>query len=683
VTKHAPVILQLSDTECGIAALAMVMAYFKINISLDELRDKCDVGRDGCSAKTLINIAREYGFEADAYRVELGTLAKLNHPVIAYWKFSHYVVINQLSGDRVCINDPAHGKVYLSHDELNHSFTGVILNIEPKELVKRSRRNPHKINIPIHIFDRIFILLCLLITSLTPYLYIILLNTCLQVNMSHLSILNHTLFLLLLLSMPILLLTTSLFSKLLVIRIIKYTTTLTHRKLVAHILHLPMSFFALRQRSEIISTLIRAEHANSHYVNLSFNQLNHAIIAIACTIGILLINHTLFICLSIITFFLLLIGKIIDNIMSKEEKSNTVHSTLYSYTQSSFQNIETIHMNGIHAYINDQWQKVFIKHLLMNNKVNLLKTWNSALIKAQPIIILIFICILITSANIHTLTLGEIGLIYMLQIILHSSIKNIIDCYMQRANLQDQFIRIAHINSRHIDQRFKQTNQLSPLSNSTRSIISCRNISFSYNQHTKEVLKNINLDIYPSEHIVITGHTATGKSTLAKLLCGLYPYHTGELLLFDKPISHYNATELATNCSYISQESDFIPGTLYENLTSFNDKIDTHTVVNIINMCQLDKLVARVGLHYKIETNRHTFSGGEKQRIELARALICNRPLLILDEALSALDDETVSSIINNLKKIDKTIIYITQHTQHLDYCNHVFELRNGELVTC
>src|SRR3990167_7983158 len=109
LARKAHVILQLSDTECGIASLAMLFAYYHVYIPIEELRDQCGVSRDGCKAQTLINVAIHYGFEAHAYQVDIDTVKKLQTPVIAFWNFNHYVVINYLYKGNACINDPAHG----------------------------------------------------------------------------------------------------------------------------------------------------------------------------------------------------------------------------------------------------------------------------------------------------------------------------------------------------------------------------------------------------------------------------------------------------------------------------------------------------------------------------------------------------------------------------------------------
>jgi ATP-binding cassette subfamily C protein len=130
-------ILQQSETECGVAALAMLFNYYKLNIAIEELREKCGASRDGCKATTLLEVARDFGFQADGYKVELENLTTLGQPVIAFWNFNHYIVITGVDSKNVYLNDPAQGKLSITHEEFDKAFTGIVLTLKPTANLKK------------------------------------------------------------------------------------------------------------------------------------------------------------------------------------------------------------------------------------------------------------------------------------------------------------------------------------------------------------------------------------------------------------------------------------------------------------------------------------------------------------------------------------------------------------------
>ena len=172
-SKKPPVTMQFSETECGIAALAMILAYHGTHASTTSLREKCGPSRDGCKASAMIRAAEKYGFSAECYSVDIKDILDLDRPVIAFWNFNHYVVICKICGDEFYIHDPALGAVVITHDEFDKSFTGIIIDIFPTKNViplkqKSIMRSLLSECICQYYAELLFIMICLFLLAAIP-----------------------------------------------------------------------------------------------------------------------------------------------------------------------------------------------------------------------------------------------------------------------------------------------------------------------------------------------------------------------------------------------------------------------------------------------------------------------------------------------------------------------------------
>ena len=679
-----PLYLQFSETECGIAALAMVLGFYKTHVSFDELREICGPGRDGCKASTLIKAAEEFGYAAECYSIEIDDIRRLTQPVIAYWKFNHYVVIKRVSNNKFYINDPAHGSLVLNFDEFDKSFTGIIILISPTE--KSRKMKQPSIVFPLltewvrqYHSELIFIMICLILIAVCPllnsFISALFINYCV-LNGNHDWIPYVISF-----SMILLLLLTSagVYQKWTQFQLCTKVSILKSSQIISHLLQLPLLFFSLRAKGEIISILSRLEIViNSLLKNLSIFTVN-IFLSFACLLFMIRIdNYLAVLSLILITITLLTTQFLLKlNLATNQSTINTTGQWHANIT-SSIRNIETVTACGLEEKITTKLIGILSKKISLKEKLNSIIILIDEMNRVMSIISMLLI--LFAGSNRISngvLSIGELLGYYSLHMFLMSNVSVISRSLKE---YQDAFIahgRIHDILQQKKSQRFLNNNQ-NPLINDKEFVITCDRVCFFYNKAHKPTVNNVNLIIPQGYHIGITGKTGSGKSSLAKLLCGLYQSDSGIIAINGIDIASLSASVLAQYFSYVSQDISLFEGSIYDNLVMVKENINPHILQQAIQDACLDEVIASRGLYGRVEENGDNFSGGEKQRIEIARALIQNTPVLVLDEATSALDIYTEKRLINNLRQSGKTVIFIAHRLSCVSHCNKIVVMEDG-----
>jgi ABC-type bacteriocin/lantibiotic exporter with double-glycine peptidase domain len=685
--KKVKLVLQLSNTECGIAALAMLLAYHGTNVSLAVLREKCGYSRDGCKASTLCDVARELGFIVDGYRVELEDIIDLSQPVIAFWGFNHYVVIRGVDNKRVYLNDPSRGAISVSLDEFDKSFTGIVISLSPSnQSVKYERPNPLKTYLKEWMCDYriewLFIGLISLFVFCGPLLNSALtsffINYCLSAS-------NNTwLPWLALISLGLALCMAAVVTiqHYFQFKIVTKASLLKTSTLIMHSLQLPMLYYSLRPKSEIVAVLARAEAVFDTFFKSLARVSANLIMTTLCLVALFNIDFIL----SLKVLAIIVISNAIVLIMSKANLSyekNNLHTTgkIYSLIISCLRNIETIKSCACEAEMLARWFALFCQKLHITNTIvslsNRVNTVNQ-LCNMLLIIAMLYWGSLDVVSN--KVSLGNLLAYYGLLLVFSRNMEVIIQSYKEGQFAFASHLRIIDLKNFTIDPRFEHTTNISSF-DSSQPIFKCVNIDFSYNKNSNPTLKHINLEIRPGQQIAFVGATGSGKSTLAKLLCGFYHLEQGVIQLAGVNVKQLNAEDLSNKIAYVSQDANLLAGTIYENLTFGKIDIPLVEIYKVLQLVCLDKMVALNGLYARVGEGGANFSGGEKQRLEIARALLQDTPIIILDEATSALDVDTEKQMMANLRAMDKTIIYIAHRLSTIQQCDLIFVIDKGYIV--
>lgn len=686
-SSTVPVILQLSETECGIASIAMIFAYHNLYVSIDQLREQCGASRDGCKAQTLMDVAKQYGFQAEAYKVELDELTDFSYPLIAYWNFNHYVVIKKIYKNKVFLNDPAHGAMVVSMDEFDKAFTGIILQITPtNSMIKINKKNSIKS------FMRqwfagfylafLFLLLCLFLITLIPYLNAIWLNIfvdeCLIAK--NFSWLPYIIILTLL--SAILLISVTFMQKIVHFKLYSKASLLKSIDIFIHMLQLPMLFYSLRQRSEIVFILTKAEWV----INLLFKNTLAlsfgAITTIICFLCMMKINIFLsIVSLLMTTFFGILFYGMTKINLTSIKSMTQISGKLYSHSVASLQNIETVKACSLEDSVLKKWYKLFCSKIQLQEKLN---NWDIAIQSLNKIYHTLSTLFLLSLGSYQIsnghISMGDVLGYYLLHLAFQKNLAAFFQAYQDSQSPYATYARLSDIISYEKDSRYLALKN-KPNENLPIDKISFSRVVFYYNLHSHPILKNINLHIQQGEQVAFVGRTGSGKSSLAKLLCGFYQPTQGNIFFSGRCLSTYTAEELAKLCAYVSQDVNLHSGTLLENLLFGKENVCSSRIQQAIENACLEDLILKRCLSAQVAEGGRNFSGGEKQRIDIARALIQNTPILILDEATAALDIKTEMKLIKNLRALNKTIIFVAHRLSTIQHCDQIFVLDDGHIV--
>lgn len=683
-----PVILQLSDTECGIASLAMILAYHHYEIAIEVLRDLCGTGRDGCKASTLVNAARNLGFHAEAYRLDIAAIVELEIPVIAFWNFNHYVVINGIGTNKVFINDPAHGALAVSLEEFDTAYTGIIIAIMRLEntlTIKKEIQYGHFIKKSIaglH-FEAAFLLGIILTIVASNLLNSAITNFfidfCVAANnkdsliyLSIFTIISGGLFII-----------STIIQKWNQFKLCAYAGITNTSNIISHALQLPLIFYSLRQKSEIIAILARVELVISLVAKSTVNLVSATLIALICFIFMMKIDVLLSLASILISLCSCVSILFFSKLILANEKSNT-HSLgkIYASSISNIRNLETIKACGFELRQLKKWHQLFCKKIHIHDKslflTTIMNTVSQFMNLLSVLIILYLGGIKISDGQI---SIGNLMAYYALYLFFSNNINSLFQAWKDILLAYAAHVRINDIMKYKKDTRFITLASNKPIPLNNQFAISCRDIDFYYNKNNRPTLRNIHLDLVKTHHIALVGSTGSGKSTLAKLLCALLPATHGEILLFGKNIDAYSADEISQMFAYVSQDVSLFSGSLHDNLTLWNNAITNKDIKIASRIACIDNLIDEKGLHAKVTENGANFSGGEKQRIDIARAIIQNTPIIILDEATSALDNATEHRLIKNLQQLDKTIIFVAHRLSTIKHCNNILVMDQGSIA--
>lgn len=683
-----PIILQQSETECGIAALASLFAYYQFNISLEELRDQCGASRDGCKALTLIKIARQYGFQTEAYSMDIEAVSLLEEPVIAFWGFSHFVVINGVGTDKVFINDPGQGSCAISMADFDKLFTGVIIRLIPTERVSKIKKPA--IILPLlrqwvssFYGEILYLLSCFLLVICWPLIYCALSN----IFINYCVISGHLEWILYIIIgtgiSSVIFLSAKIVLKWSEFKLAAKTSLLKCSRLMTHLLQIPLIYFSLRQKSEIIANVSRVEFViNAIYRSIN-SFLGNGLILLVCVISMIKINARLCLITCGLSTLSCIATIVISKINLNYEKSNVNNmGKLYANTLSWIKNLETIKACGLENSSMRKWHSLFVRKINVYDKIAymnaVLNLFNKAVPLSSNLMIVSIGALDMTQGN---TSIGSLMAYMALHLYYCSIISSVFQAIKDFMSVYAAHVRVNDIITQPVDSRFMNTNHKYPINHQTNNhIILCNDIVFYYNKTAFATLNKINLAIKAGEHIAIVGNTGSGKSTLAKILCSLYQPDSGSIVVYGKPITCYTSASLTQIFAYVSQDVSLFSGHLYGNLLLGKESVELSAVYAALKIACLEDLINVRGLYAEVAEAGSNFSGGEKQRIDIARALIQDTPILILDEATSALDVQTEAKLIKNLQTTNKTIIFIAHRLSTIQHCDQIIVMANGSI---
>lgn len=686
MVKKVPYIEINQQTECGIGCICMLLRFYKHYVTLTELRERLEVGRDGNSLRQLIKLMEEYNLSAKAYNIVSANLKSIPTPAILFWDNRHFVVLEKVNKNTYYIADPSLGYLKYTYDEFEKHYSNTTIIVKPNENFEKKAQAKVGWTFVNSVFlSEKSLYIKMVVASLFMYgttlIIPILIQYIIDASASPQVSLNLAyLFMLLTLVSLFYLLVFRLRGKSVLNLRVKVDRKL-NTEIFNHLLRLPFKYFELRGKGNIIYNI----NSTATIREIFTSQLVTGIIDCGATIfiGIYMIIKSPI--LFAIAFFLFLLNIIVLKISYRTLLQNSrdvlvEQSTSQSVQMESVYSILGIKMTSIENSIFNDWEQKFSKYIskfIKKENYNLsMNSWLSFLLFASPIIILC--CGLILSKN-GNITIGETIAFYTLSGNFYSLSHSVFNTWTGIINSKAIFERISDI----ILEKPENTNP-EGVKCELKGDIKLENVSFRYTNNSGNVLKNINMHIPVGKKISIVGKSGDGKTTLAKLLVGLYRPSEGHIYYDDLEIDQWNLNALRNQIGIVPQDVSLFNKTIYENIVLDSNK--EVSFEDVRSACQAAEILEEIetmpmGFNTIISEMGMNLSGGQRQRIMLARAILNKPQILILDEATSSLDNINQEKVSQNLSKLNCTQVIIAHRLSTIIDSDIVFVLEDGKIV--
>ncbi|HEE9175385.1 peptidase domain-containing ABC transporter [Staphylococcus aureus] len=683
--KKVPVILQLQQTECGLCCVNMIMNFLGHKETIFNLRNQFEVGRDGLNLSQLKFILEKYNIKSKIYKANLEGLKKLKLPIISLWEEKHFVIIEKIKNHQIVIIDPAEGRKSISIEEFKTSFSGIILKSETDSYfqpIKSNHGNPWKKMLYLLLQQKVIISIILVFTFL-----ILLINLAVPqliqiiIDNSKINEIDDLLKLVIIFSILIGV-SQAILTYLKGQMIIKLNVFLSEKmvtKVFKHLLNLPYKYFDFRSPGDLLyrlNSLMMIRDLISNSIIPGFVNICSILVIY---IYILNKSHEI----ALITMILIL-ANVIFLFITRKKLINAIDNELI--TQSKSQSMMTeilfsilfVKVSGATNKIYNNWKKSYKQALLNFRKSssiqNIINTVTSNFQLVSPLIVLMSGMMLYQN---NTLSLGEVIAIQAISSTLFSQTNSTFSLYTQILSSVSYLRRVNDILG-----TSQENVGSSKLENFKKNIV-FKDYSFSYSNMSSNVLHNINLSVRKGEKVAFVGESGSGKSTLAKSIIGLYNSNQGSLTIDGIDINKINKKSLYKKISIVPQDNILFNKTILENITMNDHDKTKEEVIEVAKLANIHEDIEEMPMKYNTVVNDMGFnlSGGQRQRIAIARALISNPQILILDEATSSLDQKNEYDIMNNLNNINCTVIIVAHRLSTIRNVDKIYVLENGRIV--
>ncbi len=687
-----PVVMQMEALECGAASLAMVLAYYNRWIPLEQVRLDCGVSRDGSNAKNILVAARNYGLDAKGYRYEPEFLRESGiFPCIIHWNFNHFVVLCGFKGNKVYINDPARGNIVLSMEEFDRSFTGICMEFEPTEAFKPGGKPKGMIK---YAAERLkgtgpavmFTIATTVIVSMFGMIY----PAFKRVFMDQiLTGYNPAWIWPFLIGISIVSLLEIYISFLQTVHMLKIDGKLAvvgSTSYMWKVLSLPMEFFSQRMAGDILIRLKSNATIASTLVQ-TFAPLFINSIMMAFYFVVMLRYNVILSAVGILSIFINLfcarfISKKRVNITRVMQRDA---GKLEGTTVAGIEMIETIKASGAENGFFEKWagyqasvNAANVKFDKINQYFGMIPNVVSAMANALVLFIGVFFVIT-----------GDftIGMVMAFQAILQQFSSPATQLITTGQTLQEMRTdmerledvmkypskEITEVSAHNEDESFSKLS----------GRLEMRNVTFGYSRLAEPLIRDFNLTLEQGSRVAFVGGSGCGKSTLAKLISGLYSPWSGDILFDGRSIGDIDHAIFTGSLAVVDQDIILFEDTISDNIKMWDRSIEDFEMIMAARDASIheDVMMRDGGYRYKMIEGGKDFSGGQRQRLEIARVLAQDPTIIILDEATSALDAKTEYEVVKAIKDRGITCIVVAHRLSTIRDCDEIIVLDRGKVV--
>ena len=686
-----PMVMQLEALECGAACLAMVLAYYGKWIPLEQVRVDCGVSRDGSKAKNILRAARGCGLTVNAYRMSPEALReKAAYPCIIHWNMNHFVVLNGFRGRHAYINDPARGVTKITLEELDSSFTGVVMLLEPGEdFVPGGKRESTVAFAKKRLMGTGAAVVFVVLTTIIAYLFGIANSVTARIFLDRLltgTDRNWLVpFLLVLLGLAAIQLIAAWIRAIYAYKLNGKLAVVGSTSFFWKVLHLPMEFFSQR----LIGDIQIRQDQNAAIAGTLVGTFGPLVLSTLVMVLYLILMLSQSLLLSAVGLSVLALNVVLARIISNRR----IHITrlqlrergkLESATVTGIEMIETIQSSGSEQGYFQKWAG----HQAAGNRQDILAENTNQILGGIP-------ALLTTLANYAVLVLGilltmqgrfTLGGVLMFQGFLTAFLSPAMQLVNSGQALQEMRTQMERVDD--VMEYPDDPGLLSEAAEDTpmeklRGNVELKNITFGYSKLEEPLITDFSLSLKTGQRVALVGASGCGKSTVTKLISGLYQPWSGEILFDGKPRAAYPREVMTGSVAVVDQDIILFDDTVENNIKLWDSSIQDFEMILAARDAQLHDDIVQMpgGYQHRLTNGGKNLSGGQRQRLEIARVLAQDPTIIILDEATSALDAKTEYEVVNAIKDRGITCVVVAHRLSTIRDCDEIIVLNRGQVV--
>ncbi|MEU4082161.1 NHLP family bacteriocin export ABC transporter peptidase/permease/ATPase subunit [Streptomyces venezuelae] len=690
---RTPTVLQMEAVECGAAALAMVLGHHGRFVPLEELRIACGVSRDGSRASNLLKAARGYGLQAKGMQMDLAALADVAAPAVLFWEFNHYVVYDGMGrrfGRRgVYVNDPGKGRRFVPMDEFDTSFTGIVLTFEPGPGFRRGGRRPGVMGaLPARLRGTsgtmaaavLASLLLVVVGAWVPALSRTYIDVFLIGNRtSSLGVLFAAMATALVLTAA---LTALQQANLLRGRVI--ASTLGSARFLRHLLRLPLTFYAQRNPADLVQRL----QSNDAVAETLARDLAAAGVDAVVVLLYAVLLWTYDPQLTVVGVLVALLNVVAMRVVIRlratdTQKLRAESARLTNTSYSGLQLIETMKATGGENGFFRRWAGQHATTLDVQQRLGVPSAW---LAVVAPTLAALNSALILMIGGMRAVE-GHltVGLLVAFQALVTSFTAPLTRLNGVAGRIQDfaaDVARLRDVENFPADPVYTRR-EPSARTRRLQGHVELDAVTFGYSPLDAPLLREFSLSVGPGQQVALVGGSGSGKSTVSRLISGLYAPWEGAVRIDGMRLEDIPRGALAASVSFVDQDVFLFEGTVRDNIALWDPSVPDEAVVAALEDAAVYDVVSRRpgGIHSRVEQDGRNFSGGQRQRLEIARALVRRPSVMVLDEVTSALDAATEQVIIDNLRRRGCACVVIAHRLSTVRDSDEILVLDRGTVV--
>lgn len=688
-----PTILQMEAVECGAAALAIIMGYYGRKVPLEKLRVACGVSRDGLKATNIMKAARSYNMKAKGFAKSIDKLKEAEMPLIIFWNFNHFLVLEGFGKDKVYLSDPAQGRYQVSYEEFDESYTGVAIDLRPGEgFEKANEKEGLTTALRSRISNSQMSLVFIVLASLFLVIPGLIIPSFTQMFIDQFLVNGRSNFVMpLLLAMGTVLGINALLIFIQQYYLLRLETKLalaTSSKFLWHIMHLPIAFFTQRSAGEVGNRV----SLNDKVARLLSGDLANAALNVIVVVFYALLMFSYDVLLTTIGIVIAAVNVVCLQLVSRARKDSNRRlvnesGKLMGSTMSGISMIETLKASGREGDFFTTWSGHLAK--VMNAQQEL--GWLSLRLNVIPPFLMALNTAVIMGVGALRVMDGNmtLGMLVAFLYLMNSFIRPVNQLVAVGSTLQEtegDMNRIDDVLDYEVAEEFSRQDKPGEDSTTMKKLtgaLELKDVKFGYTHAMPALIEDFSLKLEPGSRVALVGGSGSGKSTVARLVAGLYDPWEGELLFDGQPRYDIPRPVMNTSLAVIDQDISMFKGTIKENIAFWDDTIPERDVIQAAKDAMIHEVIAsrKNGYESEVSEKGTNFSGGQRQRLEIARALVLNPSLLVMDEATSALDPKSEKAIMDNIKRRGCTCLIVAHRLSTIRDCDEIIVMKFGKIV--